>query len=185
MDARPLPNRYYRIAWISARLDDKSTFLVYEVTTNAVIHIERIPAEPIEGQITKVFQTSAKFENASVRAVDGFDEAMLKALEYKGVYVRRVKLNQKKLAEAYENLGMLIRKRIISYPYDPELIAELDVFKSDLTFSGAPDYGLQIAQQSGIHALCLVTHDVDPEQDWDPYEYVWYHYVPEQLYDWG
>ena len=184
MDARPLPNRYYRIAWISARLDDKSTFLVYEVTTNAVIHIERIPAEPIEGQITKVFQTSAKFENASVRAFDGIDEAMLKALEYKGVYVRRVKLNQKKLAEAYENLGMLIRKRIISYPHDPELIAELEVFKSDFTYSGAPEYGLQIAQQSGIHALCLVTHDVDPEQDYSPYE-VWYNYDPEQLYDWG
>ena len=185
MDARPLPNRYYRIAWISARLDDKSTFLVYEVTTNAVIHIERIPAEPVEGQITKVFQTSAKFENASVRAFDGIDEAMLKALEYKGVYVVRIKLNQKKLAEAYENLGMLIRKRIISYPHDPELIAELDVFKSDFTYSGAPEYGLQIAQQSGIHALCLVTHDVDPEQDRTPYENVWYNYYPEQLYDWG
>ena len=185
VEARPLPNQYYRIAWIPARQDDKSTLLVYDTTMNAVVHFERIPAEPIEGQITRVFQTSVKFDNASVRAVDGFDEAMLKALEHKGVYVVRVEFNQKKLAEAYENLGMLIRKRIISYPYDPELIAELDVFKSDLTFSGAPDYGLQIAQQSGIHALCLVTHDVDPEQDRTPYENVWYNYYPEQLYDWG
>jgi len=184
VEVRPLPDRYYRIGWIPARQDDKSTLLVYDTTMNAVVHFERIPAEPIEGQITRVFQTSVKFDNASVRAVDGFDEAMLKALEHKGVYVVRVEFNQKKLAAAYENLGMLIRKRIISYPYDPELIAELDVFKSDLTFSGAPEYGLQIAQQSGIHALCLVIHDVDPEQDWDPYE-VWYNYDPEQLYDWG
>ena len=185
VEVRPLPDRYYRIGWIPARQDDKSTLLVYDTTMNAVVHFERIPAEPIEGQITRVFQTSVKFDNASVRAVDGFDEAMLKALEHKGVYVVRVEFNQKKLAAAYENLGMLIRKRIISYPYDPELIAELDVFKSDLTFSGAPEYGLQIAQQSGIHALCLVIHDVDPEQDWDPYENVWYNYDPEQLYDWG
>jgi len=183
VEARPLPGRYYTIAWVPTRLDNKSTLLVYDVTKNAVVHFERIIAEPID-EVEHVFKTSVKFDNASVRAVDGFDEAMLKALEHKGVYVVRVEFNQKKLAAAYENLGMLIRKRIISYPYDPELIAELDVFKSDLTFSGVPEYGLQIAQQSGIHALCLVIHDVDPEQDWDPYE-VWYNYDPEQLYDWG
>jgi len=60
-------------------------------------------------------------------------------------------------------------------------MAELDVFKSDFTYSGAPDYCLQIAQQSGIHALCLATYDVDPELDWNPYENVWYHYYPEDL----
>ena len=180
MEARPLPNRYYRIAWIPARQDDKSTLLVYDTDMNAVVHFERIPAEPIEGQITRVFQMSAKFDNASVLAFDDFNEAVLRALEFKGVDVQRVKLSQKELAAAYENLGMLIRKCIISYPYDPELIAELDVFKSDFTYSGAPDYTAQIAQQSGIHALCLVTHEVDPEQDWDPYD-VWYHYYPEDL----
>jgi hypothetical protein len=136
----------------------------------------------LEGQIAQVFQTSAKFGNASVRAFEGIDEAMLRALEHKGVYMTPV--SQKKLAAAYENLGMLIRKSIISYPHDPELIAELDVFKSDLTFSGAPDYTTQIAQQSGIHALRLVTFEVNPEEAFDPYENVWYHYVPEQLYDW-
>ena len=79
---------------------------------------------------------SAKFEKASVWAFDGFDEAMLKALENKGVYVRRVKSSQKELASAYENLGMHIRKRIISFPHNLELIAELAVFKSDFTYSG-------------------------------------------------
>jgi predicted phage terminase large subunit-like protein len=181
--ASPLPNRYYRIAWIPARQDDKSTLLVYEVTTNTVVHFERIPAEPIESQISQVFQMSAKFEKASVWAFDGFDEALLKTLENKGVYVRRVKSSQKELTSAYENLGMLIRKRIISFPHNLELIAELDVFKSGFTYSGAPDYTTQIAQQSGIHALCLVTSDVDPEQDYSPYEKVWCHYYPEQLDD--
>jgi predicted phage terminase large subunit-like protein len=128
MEARPLPHRYYTIAWIPARLDDKSTLLVYDVTKNAVVHFERIPAEPVEQQITQVFRTSVNFNNASVRAIDGLDEAMLKALEFKGVYVQRVRFSQKELAAAYENLGMLIRKRVVSYPYFPELIAELDVF---------------------------------------------------------
>ena len=58
---------------------------------------------------------------------------------------------------------MLIRKRAVSYPECPELIAELGVFKSNLTFSGAPDYSLQVAQQSAVEALCLVTFDVNPE----------------------
>jgi hypothetical protein len=45
----------------------------------------------------------------------------------------------------------------------PELQAELDVFKSGFTFDESADYGLQVARQSGIHALCLVTHDLSPE----------------------
>ena len=181
--ARPLSDRYYRIAWIPARQDDRSTLLVYEVTTNSVVHFECIPAEPIESQISQVYQLSAKFEKASVWAFEGFDEALLKALENKGVYVQRVKSSQKALTSAYENLGMLISKRIISFPHNLELIAELEVFKSDFTYSGAPDYTTQIAQQSAIHALCLVTCDVNPEQDYSPYEKVWYHYYPEQLDD--
>ena len=71
-----------------------------------------------------------------------------------------------------------MRNRVISYPHYPELIAELDVFKSDFTFSGAPDYSLQIAQQSGIHALCLVTYDVDPEAPL-PFEDIYYSYDPD------
>jgi hypothetical protein len=45
----------------------------------------------------------------------------------------------------------------------PDLQAELDVFKSDLTFDESADYSLQVAQQSGAHALCLVTYDLTPE----------------------
>ena len=181
VEERPLPSRYYTIGWIPARQDDKSTLGVYELTKNTVVHFERVAAEPIEGQITQVYRTSAKFNNASVRAVDGFDEAVLSTLENRGVYMQRVKFTQKELAAAYENLGMLIHKRTISYPYVPELIAELDVFKSDFTYSGAPEYGLQIAQQSGIHALCLVTYDVDPEPVSNPCRNVFYHYYPDLL----
>ena len=41
-------------------------------------------------------------------------------------------------------------------------MAELSVFKSAFTYDEKPDYSLQVAQQSGIHALCLVTYDLDP-----------------------
>jgi hypothetical protein len=43
------------------------------------------------------------------------------------------------------------------------ITAILDVFKSDLTFSGVPDYSLQVAQQSAVQALCLATYDYEPE----------------------
>jgi hypothetical protein len=35
---------------------------------------------------------------------------------------------------------------------------------------------LQVAQQSGIHALCLVTYDVDPLVLSMPYDEVYYSY---------
>ena len=126
--AKPSPERYYSIGWIPARADDKSTLLVYDLEENAVVRFERTSAEPIEHQITRVFETSVAFNNAVVRAIAGYDEAMLYALELKGVYVDRVKFTPQKMAAAYENLGLMIRNRVISYPHYPELIAELDVF---------------------------------------------------------
>ncbi len=139
--AKLSPERYYRIGWIPARADDNSTLLVYDLDENTVVRFERTPAET--NQITRVFETSVAFNNAVVRAIDGSDEAMLYALELKGVYVDRVKFTRQKLAAAYENLGLLIRDRVISFPHYPELIAELDVFKSDFTYGEAPDYSLQ------------------------------------------
>jgi hypothetical protein len=105
----------------------------------------------------------------------GPDEAMLHALESKGVYVDRVLFDREERAAAYENLGMLISNRAITYPDYPELMAELDVFKSDFTYGEAPDYSLQVAQQSGILALCLVTHDVDPEAFNTPIDFFYSH----------
>jgi hypothetical protein len=57
---------------------------------------------------------------------------------------------------------------------------ERSTFKSDCTFSGAPDYSLQTAQQSGIHALCLVTYDVDPEAPL-PFQNVYYSYYSDLI----
>ncbi|MGA3198654.1 MAG: hypothetical protein ABSD89_04535 [Halobacteriota archaeon] len=52
---------------------------------------------------------------------------------------------------------------MIAIPDYPLLQAELDVFKSDITLDGNADYSLQVAQQLGIHALCLVTYDLSWE----------------------
>jgi hypothetical protein len=120
-----------------------------------------------------------------VRAIDGSDAAMLYALELKGVDVDRVTFDRQEQAASYENLGMLISNRAISYPHYPELIAELDVFKSDFTYGEAPDYSLQIAQQSGILALCLVTYNVDPLVLSMSYDDIYYSYDPDLIRYWG
>jgi len=179
---KPSPSHYYYIAWVPARADDNSTLVVYDTEDNAVVHFERTPEA---NQITRVYETSAKFGYAVVRAMAGPDEAMLRALERKGVYVDRVTFDREERAAAYENLGMLISNRAITYPDYPELIAELDVFKSDFTYGEAPDYSLQVAQQSGILALCLVTYDVDPEALSMSYEEVYYSYYPDLIRYWG
>jgi len=82
--------------------------------------------------------------------------AVISALEMHGIWVGRVKYS--KLEDSYENLALLME--MITIPDDRLLQAELDVFKSGITFDGSADYSLQVAQQSGIHALCLVTHDI-------------------------
>ena len=56
-----------------------------------------------------------------------------------------------------------MRNDMIAFPDHSELLAELEVFTSYFTYTAAPDYSLQVAQQSAIHALCLVTQDLSPE----------------------
>jgi hypothetical protein len=77
---------------------------------------------------------------------------------------------------------MLISNRAITYPDYSELMAELDVFKSDFTYGEASDYSMQVAQQSAIHALCLVTYDVDPEEFNTPIEVFYSHDYDRFLY---
>jgi hypothetical protein len=73
--------------------------------------------------------------------------------------VERVKYS--KLEDSYENLALLME--MITIPDYPLLQAELDVFRSCITFDGSADYSLQVAQRSGIHALCRVTYDLSWE----------------------
>jgi len=164
MNSQPLPGRYYFIGWIPARPPDEYTVLVFDLKTYKVVHFGRYPAEPIENQIAGVRGLSRTYNGAVVRAFDDLDGAMLNELEMQLVLVERVKFNRKKLVAAYENLAMLMCRRMISFPQHPGLLAEIEVFKSAFTYDESPDYSLQIAQQSAIHALCLVTYDLSPEQ---------------------
>ena len=58
---------------------------------------------------------------------------------------------------------MLMKNKHITFPHEPDLLAELEVFKSEFTLDESPDYSLQIGAQSAIHAACLVTFDLSPE----------------------
>ena len=166
---QPLPDRYYFVGWIPVRQADDCTVLVFDLMDHDVVYFERCPAEPVENQIGRLRDISRTYNGAVVWAFDGPDEALLHALELERVYVQRVTLSRSQRAASYENLRLLMRKLLIGYPDCPELSAELDVFKSDFTFNGQPDYSLQGAQQSGIDALCLVTFDLNPEARRKPF----------------
>jgi len=95
-----------------------------------------------------------------VRAFDRPNEALVSALEVHGVYVECIARSERKYC--YDNLALLIENDTITVPAYPELIAELDVFKSASTYDDSADFSLQVAQQSAIDALCLATHDLTP-----------------------
>ncbi|MGA9079826.1 MAG: phage terminase large subunit [Halobacteriota archaeon] len=163
ISSQPLPEHNYFIGWIPARRQDTYTALVLDLGDNTVVSFGKYDAEPIENQITSMYQLSRMYNGAVVRAIDDLDEAMLFALEVKGVYVQRVAMNRKKWAAAVENLAMLMRNDNVIFPHEPNLLAELEVFKSEFTLDESPDYSIQTGAQSAIHALCLVTYDLIPE----------------------
>ena len=165
INSQPLPGRYYYVSWIPARQEEQYTALVFDLSDNTVVSFGKYDAEPIENQITSMYQLSRMYNGAVVRAVDDLDEALLFALEVKGAYVQRVPMNRRKWAAAVENLSMLMRNGNVRFPHEPDLLAELEVFKSEFTLDESPDYSLQVAAQSSIHALCLATFDLSPQAE--------------------
>ena len=158
----PKHEHEYIMGWIPARLDDDYTVVVYDLKDNAVVRFFRIPAQPVEEQVKVTYETSVYFNSAVVRVIKGYDEALTYSAELKGTYIQKIEFNKAKFAAAYENLSQLIRNRLIDIPEYPELMAELNVFRSEFTFDETPDYTTQIAQQSAINALALCTYDLDP-----------------------
>jgi predicted phage terminase large subunit-like protein len=159
-DIPAVSGRIYTIGWVPARFDDEFTVAVFDNSTNEVVKFERITAEPVEGQVSQIFVLSRTYNGAVVRVIDDLDEALVYAVELKGTYVQRIKFNKRKFSTAYENLSQLVRKRLVDLPNNPELMAELEAFHSEPTFDESADYTAQIARQSGVRALCLVTHDL-------------------------
>jgi predicted phage terminase large subunit-like protein len=163
INSQPLPDRTYFIGWAPARQEDRYTALVFDLSNNTVVSFGKFAAEPIENQLTSMYQLSRMYNGAVVRAFDGIDEALLFGLEVKGVYVQRCRFTKTQLGAVYENLAMLMNNKHITFPHEPDLLAELEVFKSEFTLDESPDYSLQIGAQSAIHAACLVTFDLSPE----------------------
>jgi hypothetical protein len=70
--------------------------------------------------------------------------------------------------------------RLVDIPDNPELVAELEVFKPNFDFEETPDYALQVAQQSAMLALCLVTHDLDPSM-WEFHPSIYCNFDPDLI----
>ena len=161
VNPQPRRGREYFIGWVPGRPLDTHTVLVFDCTEFKVVCFGRYSMYHVEHQIKGLADLSRYYNHALVRAFDR-NEALISALEMQGVCVERVKLTRSKLEDSYENLAALMAYDMITVSGFPELQAELDVFKSGLTFDESADYSLQVAQQSGIHALCLVTYDLPP-----------------------
>ncbi len=170
----------YVVGWIPARSDDEFTVIVYDQKDDEVVHFYRLPARPLQQQVKAIYHTSVYFNGAVVRVIEGFDEALIYGAELQGTYIQKVKFTKAKRDAAYDNLSLLIERQLITVPEYPELMAELSVFKSAFTYDEQPDYSLQIAQQSGIDVLCLVTHDLDPTM-WEYHPDIYYSFDPDRL----
>ena len=159
VNSKPLRGHNYFIGWVPGQ--DTHTVLVLDRTEYKVVQFGRYLTDYVQHRIEGLAQLSRYYNHALVRAFDR-NEALVSMLEMQGVWVERVNLTRSKLEYSYENLAALRAYKMITVSGFSELQAELDVFKSALTLDGSADYSLQVAQQSGIHALCLVTYDLTP-----------------------
>jgi len=159
VNSKPLRGHDYFIGWVPGLPLDTHIVLVFDRTEYKVVHFGRYPTDYMQYQIEALAQLSRYYNHALVRSFD-WNQALVSALGMQGIWVERVKLTR---SELDENLAMLSEYEMITVSGYPDLQAELDVFKSGFTFDESADYSLQVAQQSGIHALCLVTYDLTPE----------------------
>ena len=155
------PEDDYRIGWVPARAEEHGVLVIYNIDHQAIVLLQRTKYESMQQQIDTVFQVAQRYQ-AMVRAQAGADESILKTLERRGAYVRRVELPLEKPMLAYENLALLISYQQIKLPNDPELLAEFEL---------CDPY-----ESSAVRALCLVTHDVHPlesdfyDEQYDEYD---------------
>jgi predicted phage terminase large subunit-like protein len=176
----PIRGHEYVMGWVPARLNDDYTVIVYDLKDNEVARFFRPPAQPIDLQLRTIYDFSVAFNGAICRAIEGYDDALTYGAELKGVYIEKIKFNRASIAAAYENLSQLIRNKLIDVPEYPELMAELNVFRSEDTFDETPDYTTQIAQQSAINALALCTYDLDPTM-WEYKPDIYYGFDEDRL----
>ena len=158
LSSPPRQGHNYFIGWVPGRSLGTYTVLVFDLEDHKVAHFGRFPVGSLENQIKGVSQLSRHYNGAVVRIFDHVSGALVTELGMRRVWVERVKYS--KLQAFYDNLALLMEEDAITIPAYHELQAELDVFKSGPTLDGSADYSAQVAQQSGIHALCLVTYDI-------------------------
>jgi hypothetical protein len=171
----PVAGRYYDFAWVPAQLDQHGVILVLDTKMYDVVFLHALDASAGLKQISDVAEISQIYNNAVVYAVRGHDEAMLKALEYRGTWVQKVTFTNDKWEATYENLHLLLFNGKVSYPAYSQLMAELDAVRSSSTISGKPDY----PRYPTIQALCLLTHELPPYPDF--LDDIYYSYDPDLI----
>jgi predicted phage terminase large subunit-like protein len=167
------PEDDYRVGWIPARGNELGVLVVYNLDHGSIVLFERKKYATMQEQIDRAFLISQKYNEAAVWAHAGIDEALLKVLIQRGAPVKRVDMNEQNWIAAYENLSLLISYKQIKLPNDPELLAELEVFKSEARLDGKPDYSYQAGQNSAVRALCLVTYNIHPDIEAKTHDFDW------------
>jgi hypothetical protein len=133
----------YRVGWVPSRGSEEGALVVYNVNDSSVVFFRRLKHRTAQDQIEEVFYTARRY-HAAVWAHAEEDKAMRKAFIRRGSSVKRVE--ETKLAQAYENLTLLISYKQIKLPNEPGLLADIEA-----------------GNNSAVTALCLVTHDIHPE----------------------
>jgi hypothetical protein len=160
---------------IPAHLDQRGAVLVLDTENYHVVFLETLLPSAGPDQLATVAAISRSYNDAVVFAVRGYDEAMLRALEYMGAWVQRVTFTADMWLTAYENLSLLLLNGKVRYPAYSQLVAELYTLRFLDTKSGKPDYSRHLT----IQALCLLTYDLSPRPDF--LDDIYYSYDPDLI----
>lgn len=129
VDPTPRGKHYYYLGLDLAKHQDFTVLTVMDANTFQVVHIDRFNQIDWPFQKLRVFETARLYNNATViMDSTGIGDPIFDDLQRMGLDVQGYKLTNTSKKQLIEKLSIYIEQGRISYPAEPNLIRELELY---------------------------------------------------------
>lgn len=150
--AGPEPGHSYVLGWDPARHQDASVVYVMDAATKHVVARDRFLETAYSLQRARVEWLAREYNAHILMDSTGAGDPQFEALVERGLDVEGYVFNNTSKQQLVEHLAVLIEAGEVSWPADPVLRHELEVFQYEITRGGKIKYGAP----SGMHDDCVI-----------------------------
>jgi hypothetical protein len=157
--------RRFIVGWDPAKLRDRSGLIVIDTTELPcrVVELHDLARRDYTEQVESVVEIAGRYGNARVVIDATGNMALADLLKSRGAWVQPEVFTASKKTELFTDLAMAVEKRLLLFPADERLLAELRWFQIERTATGTVRYEAAPGQHDDLLcALALAWHHAGP-----------------------